>query len=187
MTKKEAIIDRFVWIDCEMTGLDITKDVLLEIATIITDVNLNIIAEGPDIVIHQPEAALDDMIPIIKDLHAKSGLADEVKNSTVSLADAEQKTFTFIKEYCEQNRAVLAGNTVWQDGIFLRKYMPRITDYLNYRIVDVSSVKLLVRQWYPDNPHVQFKKGDTHRALTDIRESIDELKWYKKYFFTLGG
>lgn len=187
MAKKEAIIDRFVWIDCEMTGLDITKDVLLEIATIITDVNLHIIAEGPDLVIHQPEAALTSMIPIVKELHAKSGLIDEVKKSTISLADAEHQTFAFIKEYCEQHQAVLAGNTVWQDGIFLRKYMPRITDYLNYRIVDVSSLKVLVRQWYPNNPHIKFKKGDTHRALNDIRESIEELRWYKRYFFTLGG
>jgi oligoribonuclease len=182
MAKKDVTIDRFVWIDCEMTGLDITKDVLLEIATIITDGDLNIIAEGPDIVIHQPEDALENMIPVVKDLHAKSGLSDEVRRSTISLADAQEQTFSFIQQYCEQDKAVLAGNSVWQDGMFLRKYMPRITDYLNYRIVDVSSLKVLVRQWYPNNPHVKFKKAESHRALTDIRESIEELKWYKKYF-----
>jgi oligoribonuclease len=187
MAKKEAIIDRFVWIDCEMTGLDITKDVLLEIATIITDGDLNIIAEGPDIVIHQPEAALAHMIPVVQDLHTKSGLIDEVKKSTISLTDAQERTFLFIQQHCEREKAVLAGNSVWQDGMFLRKYMPRITDYLNYRIVDVSSLKVLVRQWYPNDPHVKFKKTESHRALTDIRESIAELKWYKKYFFTLGG
>lgn len=186
VAKKETIIDRFVWIDCEMTGLDITKDVLLEIATIITDVDLNIIAEGPDLVIHQQEDVLAAMIPVVKDLHAKSGLSDEVKRSIISLADAERETLSFIQRYCRQDQAVLAGNTVWQDGIFLRKYMPRITDYLNYRIVDVSSIKVLVRQWYPNDPHVKFKKGETHRALVDIKESIEELKWYKKYFFTLG-
>jgi oligoribonuclease len=187
MAKKEAIVNRFVWIDCEMTGLDIAKDVLLEIATIITDVDLNIIAEGPDIVIHQPDDALDNMIPVVKDLHSKSGLTDEVKKSTVSLAQAEQKTLSFIHQYCQRDQAVLAGNSVWQDGIFLRKYMPKITEYLNYRIVDVSSVKVLVRQWYPHDHHVKFKKAETHRALNDIKESIAELKWYKKHFFTLGG
>ncbi len=183
MSKKDVIIDKFVWIDCEMTGLDITKDVLLEIATIITDVNLHIIAEGPDIVIHQPEGALEAMIPVVKDLHAKSGLTDEVRASTVSLAQAEEQTLSFIGQYCLQNQAVLAGNSVWQDGIFLRKYMPRITDYLNYRIVDVSSLKVLVRQWYPNSPNVKFKKAESHRALADIKESIEELKWYRKYFF----
>lgn len=183
MTKKEVNITRFVWIDCEMTGLNIQKDVLIEIATIITDTNLEIIAEGPDLVIHQSEKHLSAMLPVVAELHKPSGLIDEVKKSTISLQAAEQQTFDFIQEHCTQNEAVLAGNTVWQDGIFLRKYMPRITDFLNYRIVDVSSIKLLVRQWYPHDPNIKFKKAESHRALTDIRESIAELQHYRECFF----
>lgn len=183
MAKKEAIINRFVWIDCEMTGLDITKDVLIEIATIITDTDMNLIEEGPDLVIHQPEQALSDMIPIVQDLHASSGLIDEVRKSTITVAEAEEQTLSFIQKHCQQSQAVLAGNSVWQDRNFLCKYMPRITDFLNYRIVDVSSVKLLVRQWYPNDSNIRFKKAETHRALTDIQESISELKHYKKFFF----
>lgn len=183
MAKKEVNITRFVWIDCEMTGLDIQKDVLIEIATIITDTNLKIIAEGPDLVIHQSEKHLSGMLPVVVELHKPSGLLDEVRKSTVSLQKAEQQTLDFIQGHCIQNEAVLAGNTVWQDGIFLRKYMPRITAFLNYRIVDVSSIKLLVRQWYPNDPHIKFKKSESHRALTDIRESIAELQHYRQHFF----
>ncbi len=183
MAKKEVNITRFAWIDCEMTGLDVQKDVLIEIATIITDTNLEIIAEGPDLVIHQSEKHLSGMLPVVVELHKPSGLIDEVKKSIISLQEAEQQTLEFIQKHCIQNEAVLAGNTVWQDGIFLRKYMPRITDFLNYRIVDVSSIKLLVRQWYPNDPHIRFKKSESHRALTDIRESIAELQHYRKHFF----
>ncbi len=183
MAKKEVNITRFVWIDCEMTGLNVQKDVLIEIATIITDINLEILAEGPDLVIHQSEKHLAAMLPVVVELHKPSGLLDEVRESTISLQEAEQQTLDFIQEHCMQNEAVLAGNTVWQDGIFLRKYMPRITDFLNYRIVDVSSIKLLVCQWYPNDPHIKFKKAKSHRALTDIRESIAELKHYRKHFF----
>lgn len=180
--KKEAI-NRFVWIDCEMTGLEIQKDVILEIATIITDVNLEIIAEGPELVIHQAERHLHDMIPIVKEMHEKSGLIEDVKASQMSLELAEQLTYDFIAQHCKKNAAVLAGNTVWQDGLFLRKYMPRISNYLHYRIVDVSSVKSLVHQWYPKDPYINFTKTKSHRALADIRESIAELKHYRKYFF----
>lgn len=181
--KQEVNIKHFVWIDCEMTGLDVNKDVLLEIATIITDTQLTTAIEGPSFVIHQSQAHLDSMIPFVKDLHAKSGLTDLVKASTISLDDAQEQTFAFIAQHCAQNEAVLAGNSVWQDALFLRKYMPRITDYLNYRMVDVSAVKLLVRQWYPQDSHINFKKAETHRALNDIRESINELKHYREHFF----
>lgn len=181
--KKEASINRFVWIDCEMTGLEIQKDVILEIATIITDINLEIIAEGPELVIHQSDRHLHEMIPIVKEMHEKSGLTEDVRASHISLEEAERQTFEFITQYCKKNEAVLAGNTVWQDGLFLRKYMPRISQHLHYRIVDVSSVKCLVQQWYPKDPYINFTKTKSHRALADIRESIAELKHYRKYFF----
>ena len=181
--KKDPVINRFVWIDCEMTGLEIQRDVILEIATIITDCNLEIIAEGPELVIHQSEHHLHEMIPIVKEMHEKSGLTIDVRASHISLDEAEHQTFEFITKYCKKNEAVLAGNTVWQDGLFLRKFMPRITNFLNYRIVDVSSVKCLVQQWYPKDPYIKFTKSKTHRALADIRESIAELKHYRKYFF----
>jgi len=174
---------KLVWIDCEMTGLELHKDVLLEIATIITDGNLNVIAEGPELVIHQAEKHLANMVDVVKQMHKKSGLDDAVRASTISLEEAEHQTFAFIADHCKQDEAVLAGNTVWQDGLFLRKYMPRITNYLNYRIVDVSSIKVLVRQWYPKDPYADFKKNKTHRALDDIQESIAELRHYRKYFF----
>lgn len=181
--KKEVNIKHFVWIDCEMTGLDVNKDVLLEIATIITDTQLTSVIEGPSLVIHQPEEHLQSMIPVVKELHAKSGLTDQVRVSTISVHEAQEQTYAFIAQYCAPNEAVLAGNSVWQDALFLRKYMPRIVDYLNYRMVDVSAVKLLVRQWYQQDPRAQFKKAETHRALNDIRESINELKHYREYFF----
>ena len=181
--KKDPVINRFVWIDCEMTGLEVQKDVILEIATIITDINLEIIAEGPQLVIHQSDRHLDDMIPIVRDMHLKSGLTKDVRASQISLEEAEKQTFDFIAKHCKPQEAVLAGNTVWQDGLFLRKYMPRISGYLHYRIVDVSSVKCLVQQWYPKDPYINFTKSKTHRALSDIRESIAELKHYRKYFF----
>ncbi len=182
-TKKEVNIKHFVWIDCEMTGLDVAKDVLLEIAIIITDTQLTTAIEGPSFVIHQTEEHLEAMVPFVKELHAKSGLTEQVRASTISLQDAQEQTLTFIAQHCVQNEAALAGNSVWQDALFLRKYMPGITDYLNYRIVDVSSVKLLVRQWYPQDSNTSFKKAETHRALQDIRESINELKHYREYFF----
>jgi oligoribonuclease len=181
--KKDSIINRFVWIDCEMTGLEVQRDVILEIATIITDVNLEVIAEGPELVIHQDDYHLNEMIPIVKEMHEKSGLTRDVKASHISLELAEQLTFDFIAQHCKRYSAVLAGNTVWQDGLFLRKYMPRISNYLHYRIVDVSSVKCLVQQWYPKDPYINFSKAKSHRALADIRESIAELKHYRKYFF----
>lgn len=181
--KQDAVINRFVWIDCEMTGLEVQKDVMLEIATIITDVNLEIIAEGPELVIHQPEYHLQDMITVVKEMHEKSGLTQEVRASEISIELAEQLTFDFIAKHCKKNEAVLAGNTVWQDGLFLRRYMPRIIGYLHYRLVDVSSIKCLIQQWYPKDPYTIVHKNKTHRALDDIRESIAELKHYRKFFF----
>lgn len=172
-----------VWIDLEMTGLDPKKDAIIEIASIITDSNLHVIEEGPSLVVHQPENILQSMPAVVKEMHTKSGLLAEVKRSTLSLEQANDATLSFIKENCQPGRALLCGNSVWQDRAFLQQYMPTIVSYLNYRIIDVTSVKELAARWYPNDPHIEFKKTDTHRAMADIRESIAELKHYKKYFF----
>jgi oligoribonuclease len=172
-----------VWIDLEMTGLDLATDVILEIATIITDNNLAIIARGPSLVIHQPDAVLENMNSWCKEHHGKSGLTEAVKQSKMSLQEAEAQTLEFIKSYCKQATAPLAGNSVYQDRAFLVRYMPTLIDYLHYRIIDVSTVKELARRWYPNDPLVNFKKQETHRALTDIEESIKELDHYRQNFF----
>lgn len=175
--------NNLVWIDLEMTGLDVKKDVILEIACIITDGNLNLIAEGPSLVVHQSEDLLAAMDAWPKNQHTQSGLIERVRASSITIDQAEEQIVSFIKKYCSPSTAVLAGNSVWQDRIFLHAYMPRILAYLHYRIIDVTSVKELVAHWYPDDPHVKFEKRDTHRALQDIQESIAELKHFRKYFF----
>ncbi len=172
-----------VWIDLEMTGLNADYDVILEIATIITDNKLNIIAQGPSLVVYQPEKALSVMEEYVKNMHAKSGLTDKVRSSGTTLNAAYEQTFSFIKQHCTKHHAMLAGNSVWQDRAFLLKYMPDIVKFLHYRIIDISCVKMLVRGWYPDSPYANFKKPESHRALEDVKESIEELKHYRKYFF----
>lgn len=172
-----------VWIDLEMTGLCADRDVILEIATIITDSQLHIIAQGPTFVIHQPESALSGMDDFVKKLHQKSGLLEKVRTSSTSLDHAYEQTLEFIKKHCVKQTALLAGNSVWQDRAFLAKYMPDIVSYLHYRIIDVSSIKMVVRRWYPKSSHIVFKKPETHRALEDVQESIQELKHYRRYFF----
>lgn len=173
----------FIWIDLEMTGLDPDKDVILEIASIITDEQLNIIDEGPSLIISQTPDKLAVMCEWVRNLHNKSGLLARVKTSQITQEQAEEQTVAFITRYCKPGTAILCGNSVWQDRGFLRKYMPRIVELLHYRLIDVSSVKVLARRWYPNSPEKDFKKADTHRALTDIRESINELKHYRQYFF----
>jgi len=175
--------NNFVWIDLEMTGLEVKKDAILEIACIITDGNLNTIAEGPSLVIHHPENVLASMNAWCKEHHTQSGLVEQVRTSTITTQQAENEVVTFIKKNCSPGTAFLAGNSVWQDRIFLQTYMPHILAYLHYRIIDVTSVKELVAQWYPNDPHVKFEKKDTHRALQDIHESIAELTHFRKYFF----
>lgn len=182
--KKVAEKDRkFVWIDLEMTGLRPEVDSILEIATIITDSELNIIDQGPEIVIAQPEEKLAVMDDFVTKLHAKSGLTEKVRASKISLEQAQDETLSFIAKHCEKNSACLAGNSVWQDRAFLYVYMPNIINYLHYRLLDVSSIKLVIKRWYAENKNIEFKKSDTHRALVDIQESIEELKHYRKYFF----
>lgn len=174
---------RLVWIDLEMTGLNPARDHIVEIATIITDFQLQEIAIGPRIVIQQSEYVLENMNEWVRNCHTQSGLLQEIRSSINSLAYAQDQTLAFIREYCDENTALLAGNSVWNDKFFLQAHMPAITEYLNYRIVDVTSIKELVMRWYPDHPQSYFKKQDKHRALDDIRESIEELRHYRTHFF----
>jgi oligoribonuclease len=171
-----------VWIDLEMTGLEPHRHVIIEIATIITDGDLNIIAEGPALAVHQSDEALAEMDAWCVENHGKSGLTKRVKESTIDNAAAQAMTLEFIKEHVGERSAPLAGNSVWQDRRFLEKYMPEIDAYLHYRIVDVSSIKELLNRWYPPS-YLPSKKKNTHRALDDILESIEELKYYRETIF----
>lgn len=172
-----------VWIDLEMTGLDATRDTILEIATIITDNQLAIIAEGPSLVIHQSEESLALMDEWNQTHHGRSGLIKAVRESPLSITQAEEETLAFIREHCKKGTAPLCGNSVWVDRIFLKKYMPLIDQYLHYRIIDVSSIKEAIRRWYPKSPYENFVKTENHRAFEDIYQSIEELKHYRTYFF----
>ena len=173
-----------VWMDLEMTGLDPTVDRIVEIATIITDDELNIVAEGPDIVIHQPDDVLAKMLPIVVDMHTKSGLLDEIKASTTSLDEAGRATLQFIKAHIGAPKSVpLCGNSIGTDRRFLAAYLPEIENYLHYRSIDVSSVKELVKRWYPTVDAGRPAKTGNHRALDDIRDSIRELAYYRANAF----
>jgi|SRR5579863_5757441 len=180
---KKDTIGNLVWIDLEMTGLILETDVILEIASVITDNNLNVIEEGPTMVIHQSEEKLAAMGKWCKEHHKKSGLTEAVLHSTTTLAFAEEQTFAFIKKHCPEKTGVLSGNSIAQDRNFLQRYMPSVEAYLHYRMIDVTSVKELVKRWYPRSPYVEYKKPEGHRARVDIYESIEELKNYRKYFF----
>lgn len=170
------------WIDLEMTGLDPDTCTIIEIASIITDGELNLISEGPSLVIHQPKAALEAMDDWNQKHHKQSGLYDLVLESHVTLADAELQTLEFIKSYLPVKRIPVCGNSVWQDRRFLNRYMPLLDNYFHYRNVDVSSVKELLKRWYPGKSFYQ-KEDKNHRALEDVRNSISELKSYRENFF----
>lgn len=169
-----------VWIDLEMTGLEPASDVILEIATLVTDGSLDRVEEGPDLVIHQPDEVLEAMNEWNTEHHAESGLTEQVRQSDLSTEEAEQQTLEFLEQYVEPEEAPLCGNTIGQDRRFLYRYMPELSDFLHYRNVDVSSIKELVRRWYGLEPP---EKETAHRALDDIRESIDELRYYRKHAF----
>lgn len=171
-----------VWMDLEMTGLDPDVDTILEIATLVTDADLRITAEGPVLQIRHTKEQLDAMDPWCVRHHAASGLTQRCLESTVTLREAEERTLAFLREHCMERRAPLCGNSIHQDRRFLARYMPRINDFLHYRIVDVSSVKELVERWYPAEFRPPHKKK-THLALDDIRESIAELEEYRRKFF----
>lgn len=171
-----------LWIDLEMSGLDAEHDVILEIAAIATDSNLETIVEGPSLAIHQPQKYLNNMSDYVKEMHTKSGLLERVATSKTSLLEAEMSVIKFAIENCTKE-LYFAGNSIYQDRTFLKKYMPRLNERGHYRMVDVSTIKVLVQAWYPSQPETQFKKSKTHRALTDIYESVEELRHYRKYFF----
>jgi oligoribonuclease len=170
--------------DLEMTGLDHDNDVIVEIATIVTDDDLNIIAEGPDLVVHADDEALARMNDVVRTMHTGSGLLEKIKASTVDLADAGAQTLAFIKEHVPEPRTVpLCGNSIGTDRRFLTKWLPEIEEHLHYRSVDVSSVKELAKRWYPEAVNRAPGKHGTHRALDDIRESIAELRYYREAVF----
>ena len=174
---------RLVWVDLEMTGLDPETCTIVEIATIVTDSDLQIIAEGPSLVIHQTDEMLAGMSPFVRELHTKSGLLDRIRTSPVSLEDAARETLAFLEKHTPKGVSPLCGNSVWKDRAFLEKYMPNVVSFLHYRMIDVSTIKELVRRWYPSSLHAP-KKQEIHRALDDIRESIQELSWYRAKVFT---
>ncbi len=170
--------------DLEMTGLDPSIDVIVEIATLVTDDDLNIVAEGPDLVVHQPEERLVRMDPFVVDMHTRSGLLDAVRASTVSLEEAGAETLAFLRAHVPTSGTVpLCGNSIGTDRRFLAAYLPEIEAYLHYRSVDVSSVKELVRRWYPAVRAARPAKSGRHRALDDIRDSVDELRYYREHVF----
>ncbi len=173
-----------VWIDCEMTGLDLRSDKLIEIAVLVTDAELNILGEGVDVVIHTDDAALSSMIDVVTEMHTRSGLIEEVRASTVDVAAAETMVLDYVREHVKQAKtAPLAGNSIATDRGFIARDMPALDSFLHYRMIDVSSVKELCRRWYPRIYYGQPAKGLAHRALADIHESIRELQFYRRTAF----
>ena len=176
-----------VWIDLEMTGLEPSSDVILEIATIVTDDELETVAEGPDLVVHQPPEALDGMAEVVRRMHTKSGLVDEVRASSLTLAEAGARTLEFITSHvAEPGTVPLCGNSIGTDRRFLAAYLPDIEAYLHYRSIDVSTLKELARRWNPEVAAAAPDKAGGHRALDDIRESIEELRYYRAHLFADG-
>ena len=176
--------DELVWIDCEMTGLDLESDRLIEIAVLVTDGELNLLGDGLDVVIHADDAALDGMVDVVATMHRKSGLTEEVRASTIDVPTAEAMVLDYVKGHVKQAKtAPLAGNSIGTDRGFIARDMPALDDFLHYRMIDVSSIKELCRRWYPRIYFGQPEKGLAHRALADIHESIRELKYYRSTAF----
>lgn len=175
--------DYLVWIDCEMTGLDVNRERIIEIATLVTNADLEIIAEGPELVIHQSDELLDAMDDWNRKHHGASGLTERVRASTVSETDAENQTLAFLAEHCIERACPLAGNSIHHDRVFLNRYMPRLEAWVHYRNVDVSTIKELARRWYPGVLDSAPAKAEKHRALDDIRESVAELRFYRDHLF----
>jgi oligoribonuclease len=179
----DSMNDRLVWIDCEMTGLDLEHDALIEVAALVTDSDLNILGDGVDVVIKPTAEALGQMKDLVKDMHTHSGLLAELERG-IDLAEAERLVLEYVRAYApEANKAPLAGNTVGTDRGFLARDMPELEGHLHYRIVDVSSIKELVRRWYPRVYFQAPPKTGNHRALGDIKDSIEELKYYRATVF----
>ena len=175
--------DRLVWIDCEMTGLDLGADALIEVAALVTDFDLNVLGEGVDVVIKPPQEAMDQMDEFVRNMHTVSGLLTELDHG-VTLREAEEQVLAYIKQHCpDGSRPPLAGNTVATDRAFLQRDMAELESFLHYRIVDVSSIKELARRWYPRAYFNSPPKTGNHRALADIQESIEELRYYRAAVF----
>lgn len=174
-------LDRIVWIDCEMTGLEPERHVIVEIAALVTDANLNVLGDGVDIVVHASETELAQMDDFVTKMHAKSGLDQEIRASKTNVADAEQAVLDYVRQWVpEPHTAPLAGNSIASDRKFIHRYMPELDQHLHYRMIDVSSFKELARRWYPQVLKGAPKKGLAHRALADIKESIRELDYYRR-------
>ena len=176
--------NRIVWVDLEMTGLDPTRHVIVEVAALVTDAELNIIDEGVDLVVHATDAQLAEMDDVVTSMHSENGLLDEIKASPISLAEAEDAVLALVEKHCDPaHPAPLAGNSIATDRTFIRAQMPRLDAALHYRMIDVSTVKELSRRWFPKAYYNQPQKGMAHRALADIVESIRELDYYRRAVF----
>lgn len=176
--------NNLIWIDLEMTGLDTQQDKIIEIATVVTDAQLNIIAEGPVLAIHQSDDVLNAMDEWNTRQHGKSGLTERVKNSTISEQDAERQTIEFLQQYVPKGKSPMSGNSICQDRRFLARCMPALEAYFHYRNLDVSTIKELVARWAPALAN-GFAKNNNHLALDDIKDSITELKYYREHFIRL--
>ena len=176
--------NRLVWLDMEMTGLDPEKERIIEVAVVVTEADLTVVAEGPVLVVHQPDSLLDAMDNWNKSTHGKSGLIDKVKASTVTEGQAEQQIIDFLSQYVPKGTAPMCGNSIGQDRRFLVKYMPRLEAFFHYRNLDVSTLKELAKRWKPE-AYSSFKKAQKHTALADVHESIDELAHYRTHLLSV--
>ncbi|MBQ0712301.1 MAG: oligoribonuclease [Porticoccus sp.] len=175
-----------IWIDLEMTGLDTESDVIIEIATLVTDKDLNVLGEGPILAIHQPDALLNGMDEWNTRQHGKSGLAERVRNSNTTMAEAERATIDFLKQFVDARKSPMCGNSICQDRRFMARQMPELEAFFHYRNLDVSSVKEIARRWRPELMK-GFNKQGSHLAMDDIKDSIEELSYYRDVFFNLTG
>jgi oligoribonuclease len=181
VTEREG---RLVWIDCEMTGLDLRRDALIEVAAIVTDAELSPLDDGVAVIVHAHNDVLDTMLPVVREMHTASGLTDAVRASTVTLGDAEQLILNYVRSHvADPKTAPLCGNSIATDRAFIARDMPALDEHLHYRMIDVSSIKELAKRWYPRVYQSQPQKGLAHRALDDIRESIVELTYYRRTLF----
>jgi oligoribonuclease len=180
----DSATNNLVWIDCEMTGLDLVRDKLIEVAVVVTDSQLNVLDPGLDVIIHAEDADLAGMADVVTEMHARSGLTEEVRASTVTLEEASAEVLAYVKRFVPERRtAPLCGNSIGTDRGFLARDMPELDDHLHYRMIDVSSIKELARRWFPRIYYAAPTKHGGHRALADIRESIEELKYYREAMF----
>jgi oligoribonuclease len=176
--------DLLVWIDCEMTGLDLGRDALIEVAALVTDPDLNVLGDGVDVVLHADDSLLSSMVDVVRDMHDRSGLTEQVRASAVSVEEAEDQILSYIARHVpDPKTAPLCGNSIATDRGFIARDMPRLDAHLHYRMIDVSSIKELARRWFPRSYYGQPAKGLAHRALADIQESIRELEYYRRTIF----